>query len=242
MPLARRSFTLIELLVVIAIISILAAMLLPALSKAKNTAKDVTCTSRQKQMYLAISMYDTSNESIPNFANINISNIASVLEVNDETIFKCTRRISPVANSNNAGVPYNTVKEFERGFHGYQNTGAGNGGWGAWCSHDQGLLNARRIGMTRIGESDFVFFGDKSASGRGYQYAYGVPNSSTGMHSNVTFAFDHGNPLTVASDAGTLIWDGTGIFIMGDGSARTMRMYEARQLIGKPRVPRSLSK
>ena len=82
----RAGFTLIELLVVIAIIAILAALIMPALSKAQIRAQAISCLNNSRQLNLACTLYADDHESClpynlgmsaPPFAPISIGSTTS---------------------------------------------------------------------------------------------------------------------------------------------------------------------
>ncbi len=94
----KKSFTLIELLVVIAIIAILAAMLLPALNRARESAKASSCLSRQKQCMSAILMYandfkyiTSGKDSGPQWGNI----LATQLRYLTHDVLNCPKMSMP---------------------------------------------------------------------------------------------------------------------------------------------------
>ena len=111
-PRLNKGFTLIELLVVIAIIGILAGILLPVLSRARESARKTQCMSNVKQIGMGLIMYANENsESFPSSTASNPAmaslNLLYDTYISDNKVFNCTSDTTVTA-ATNAGMSVST--------------------------------------------------------------------------------------------------------------------------------------
>ncbi len=124
----RAAFTLLELLVVMAVITILAAMLLPALSRSQEAARSARCKSNLHQLSLALKLYTDEYQKYPLCAASDPFNGRTYslwdgkilpFASNNRELFLCPSLSPPVTWSNNAVMPQRNPS------YGYNTAGSG---------------------------------------------------------------------------------------------------------------------
>ncbi len=208
----RKAFTLIELLVVIAIIAILAAMLLPALTRAKVRAQSIACLSNAKQLQLAYELYSTDNLNL-----LMDNSVAGVASPGDQAWIKgnVQEYVADYVDHPSKGVlwPYNkSLKLYQCPASKAFLVGAGWGG--TRISHNRSYsvsvwlgsnltppdLIAKKYGMIRNPSKTSVFIEenqisiDNGAIGFNRTNVSGVWNLPANRHSDAcTFSFLDGH-------------------------------------------------
>jgi prepilin-type N-terminal cleavage/methylation domain len=172
---ARRAFTLIELLVVIAVIAILAALLLPTLSRGKDSARSAACKSNLRQLGIGLTLYASESGSYPPLHHLDPSVNAFVTYgwmgkllpyVSGNTlVFKCLSMVPEFlwptnVSSRGYSFPYNIGPDVKFSY-GYNGLGVATvGGFGL------GVHPEDRIAMTYVKRpAEMIAIGDSAGDG-----------------------------------------------------------------------------
>jgi prepilin-type N-terminal cleavage/methylation domain-containing protein len=162
-PASRRAFSLLELLITIAIIALLAALLLPAISRAKESGRRVACLNNVRQINLALQLYADENEgSFPAYSTTQHWPAQLLTQYKNLAVLVCPTDRAPTSA---AGPGVMAADAAARSYvvNGFQDPGVSDYTQENWS----GFLSGPKRGTIREGEietpSDTVLVGEKKS-------------------------------------------------------------------------------